>query len=420
MATNEQAAQDYERAIFKGFWRKILSRIRGQSNELLPFDDVRERLPVGGQHYLGLRQVRVDKIIGSMSRFRDFDRAFLPVQTTTKDRWISIDKAHYDDVILPPVDLYKMGEIYFVKDGNHRVSVARERGQIYLDAYVVEIDVPVVLNEETRMDDLKLKAEYADFMIATRLNKLRPDANLETRISGQYQRILEHIAVHRWYLGEQLHSEAAYEEAVCSWYDQVYMPIIDVLRQQSILKNFPAYSELDMYLWIVQYQAYLRQLYRGSAENELSISPGIEPAVKMEAGKQISVDYPDLPLKKLVNAIRRAEWVDDLILNQERAAFLKRTNIQELRPDAQILATLPGEYDKLLEHIAVHRWYLGEQQRKEVSFEDAVTSWYDNVYLPLVKIIREQNVLAEFPGREEADLYLWIISRREYLRQAGD
>ena len=138
LVANEQAAQDYERAIFKGFWRKILTRIRGESNELLPFDDVRERLPVGGQHYLGLRQVRVDKIIGSMSRFRDFDRAFLPVQTKTKDRWISIDEAHYKDVILPPVDLYKMGEIYFVKDGNHRVSVARSLGMAFIEAKVWE------------------------------------------------------------------------------------------------------------------------------------------------------------------------------------------------------------------------------------------------------------------------------------------
>ena len=86
-----------------------------------------------------MKQIETDKIIGSVSRFQEFDRAFLPRQTHTRERWESIDKAYYKDVILPPIDVYQIGEIYFVKDGNHRVSVARERGQLYMDAFVVKI-----------------------------------------------------------------------------------------------------------------------------------------------------------------------------------------------------------------------------------------------------------------------------------------
>lgn len=127
MAFEQMAEQDFDRAVLRALWRKIVSRLTGANNKLLPFDEIRQQLPVRGQHSLGNREVEVDKIIGSLGRYHDFDRAFLPTQSRTRDRWLSIDKAHYQDVILPPIELYKIGEVYFVKDGNHRVSVARER-----------------------------------------------------------------------------------------------------------------------------------------------------------------------------------------------------------------------------------------------------------------------------------------------------
>ena len=96
-----------------------------------------------------------------MGRYRDFDRAFLPRQERTRGRWVNVDSAHHEDIILPPVDLYKVGEIYFVRDGNHRISVAREQGQDFIDAHVTEIEVPVHLTPEMDIEDLKLKSQYA-------------------------------------------------------------------------------------------------------------------------------------------------------------------------------------------------------------------------------------------------------------------
>ena len=143
---NDLARQDFDRAVSRAFWRRILARLTRENNELLPFDEIREQLPIRGQHYRGLQEVPVDKILGSLGRYRDFDRAFLPIQTRTKARWISIDRAHYEEIILPPVELYQIGEVYFVRDGNHRVSVARERGQTYIDAFVTRDRYPGVVN----------------------------------------------------------------------------------------------------------------------------------------------------------------------------------------------------------------------------------------------------------------------------------
>lgn len=141
--TNQMAHDDFEQARRRASWRDRLSRLTRKSNDLLSFEKIRQYLPITGTHDGGLQIVAIDKIVGSTNRYRDFDRAFFPRQTFTRHRWVSIDKAHYEDVILPPVELIKIGESYFVSDGNHRVSVARIRGQKFIDAHVIEIETTV-------------------------------------------------------------------------------------------------------------------------------------------------------------------------------------------------------------------------------------------------------------------------------------
>lgn len=414
------ATQDFDRAIVKGFWRKIISWLTGKDNQLLPFDEVREKMPIKGQHYIGLQQVAVEKIVGSWGRYRDFDRAFLPKQVKTKERWVSIDIAHQKMVILPPVELFKMGDVYFVKDGNHRVSVARERGQLYMDAYVTEIDISVPLKVDTTIEDLDLKKDYGAFLSETGLQQMRPKADLESKIPGQYDRLLEHIAGHRWYLGENRKSAVLYDEAVLSWYDQVYLPVIRVLRQQGVMKAFPSYSESDLYLWVMEYYAYLREAYQDEIASEEALDGEIEIIAEEEASRQFAEEYPELPVKKLLRVFKNADWLNEMILLKERSAFSVRTNLFQLRPKAKIASNLPGQYERLLNHIDVHRGYLREVMKHEVPYEEAVLSWYDNVYLPLVNIIRDEKILDNFPERTETDLYMWIITRQWYLIQASE
>ena len=409
MSITQLTNDDFERAVSRGFWRKVLNLLTGGDNQLLPFEEIREHLPMRGQHYAGLQQVEIDQIVGSFGRYQDFDRAFLPRQRRTKDRWVSIDRAHYQQIALPPVDLYKIGEVYFVKDGNHRISVARERGQTYVDAYVTEIDTPVLLTPETRVDELAQKKAQAEFMLQTNLDQLRPQAGIVMTIPALYVHLLQHIDVHRWYLGEQRAEEVPYEQAVLSWYDNVYQPLVEIIRTQNLLHDFPASSEAELYLWIMEYQVYVMQAYK--------VDDAAEENIRAEAARQLTGNYPLPAVKKLVGAVSKAPWLESLILEQEKTAFYEKTRLREIRPQAQIETTLPGQYDRLREHIAVHRWYLGEQRKMEVSYDEAAASWYDAVYSPLVEIIRQQDILKEFPGRTETDLYLWIIKHQWGLRE---
>lgn len=398
------AHEDFDRALRKGLWRKIITWLKGEKNDLLPFDEVRARIPAHGQHHIGVTQVPISSIVGSLGRYRDFDRAFLPRQTHTRDRWVNIDRAHYEEIRLPPVELYKMGEVYFVKDGNHRVSVARERGQEFIDAYVIEIDIPVPLTRDADIDDIVLKGEQAIFLEKTNILKVRPEAKIEMTLPGEYERLLEHINVHRWYLGEQKRTEVPYEEAVASWYDNVYCPVVECIRENNLLPHFPGRSESDLYLWIIEYQWYLREAYK----KDYSF---------LDAARQFRESLPAWPTGKLVNLLIQASWVDNLILKFEADGFWSRTKLKSARPEADIMLTTPGQYDKLLGHIEVHRWYLGEQRNQEVSFEEAAVSWYDNYYKPLTELIRDQHLLDEFPGRTESDLYVWIVEEQAYLKE---
>jgi hypothetical protein len=253
------ARYDYDTALTLGFWRSLVSWFTRSSNELLPYDEVRKRLKLHGQHYLGMREIPLDKIIGSVGRYNDFDKEFLPRRSATRSRWVSIDAAQLQDVILPPIEVYKIGEVYFVKDGNHRVSVARRRKQGFIDAEVIEIEVAVPVNADTNIDDLIRLQEKADFFEKTHLLDLRPDANLELSLPIGYSLLLDHIGVHRWYMGEKSKKAVPYQEAVTDWYDTVYYPLIFIIRQHNILEKFSGRTEADLYVWIIEHLWYLRE-----------------------------------------------------------------------------------------------------------------------------------------------------------------
>jgi hypothetical protein len=200
-------------------------------------------------------------VVGSEGRYDDFDRRFLPRHNNTQVRWRSIDLAHHQAVDLPPVELYKIGNIYFVKDGNHRISVARQRGQHYIDAYVSELLVDVPLDAVPDDEQLLLKEEYSDFLEWTGLHDLRPDERIEFSQRGGYLDLVRHINAHRYYLSLERGYQVPLAEAVASWYDNVYMPIVEVIRQERVLAVFPGRTEADLYRWIIDHRWYLRERY---------------------------------------------------------------------------------------------------------------------------------------------------------------
>jgi hypothetical protein len=260
--------QDFARARSKSFLRDLWAFFRGRRNRLLSYDEVKERLRIGGPIHRGVRTVEVAKIVGSVNRYRDFDQAFLPARNSLADRWQRVDRAFYEDVGLPPVVLYKVGDIYFVVDGHHRVSVAREQGQEFIEAEVRECKVKVPVGPELRPEDLEILGAKIEFLDRTGLERIRPDARIELTVPDGYSRMLEHIAVHRYFMGLDQQRDISEEEAVAHWYDTVYLPIVKVIRARGVLEEFPGRTEGDLYLWVLDREQFLHDHGHGMASPE--------------------------------------------------------------------------------------------------------------------------------------------------------
>src|SRR5215212_4653852 len=140
MDLNEQVDADFTRARRRARLRGVVARVRREhtSNRLLSFDDLRRELVANNRRQRGTRVVEVEEIIGSVGRWRDFDRSFLPTRTSVGQRWKRVDRAFHRAEDLPPVELYKLGDVYFVVDGHHRVSVARYHDVPTVEASVAE------------------------------------------------------------------------------------------------------------------------------------------------------------------------------------------------------------------------------------------------------------------------------------------
>jgi len=248
---------DYSRARFKAFMNNIKAVLSGSSNTLLSFDGIKEKLHIGGPIYRGLQTVSIEQIVGSLDRYEQFDKAFLPKHNLTSDRWLRIDHAFYDDISLPPVLLYKVGNVYFVVDGHHRVSVARQQGQEFIDAEVRECSTKVDIHPDLKLEDLEILHAKVHFLERTGLDRIRPKAKIKLTIPDGFNRMLEHIGVHRYFMGIDLQRDISEGEAVAHWYDTVYLPIVKVIRQSNILDDFPDKTEGDLYLWVLDHQRYL-------------------------------------------------------------------------------------------------------------------------------------------------------------------
>jgi uncharacterized ParB-like nuclease family protein len=237
----------------------------------LSFEEVSAQLRLGEPTGdASLEEIPLDKIVGSVGRYRDFNRAFLPRAQVDPARWTRIEHLQ-GRLSLPPIDVFKVGDVYFVRDGNHRVSVARTRKHKTILARVVHIPVRVPLGPDLSSDDLVLKAEYADFLEQTSLDRSCPEQHIELTRLGGYQGLLQQIELHQFYTGLRSRHYPTLPEAAAAWYSGVYLPAVERIRASGILQQFPGRTEADLYLWITENRARLQMQYGGRQETQAAV-----------------------------------------------------------------------------------------------------------------------------------------------------
>ncbi len=250
------ADDEFNRARQRAFMQDVLASLRNKPVDLLPFEEVRKTLHLGSQTYRGLHDVPLEQIVGSVARYHDFSRAFMPRRDTLRQRWQRVRKLQGK---LKPIDLYQVGDAYFVVDGNHRVSVARQANAPTIQAHVWEYETRVPVESNDSLNDILTRHEYLEFLEQSRLDVNRPNQRIIFTVPGRYRQLGEEIARHRhWLDGQHIYS-VSFEEAAADWFDNVYVSMIKVIQEKNMLAEFPGRTEADLVAYILRYRDELRQ-----------------------------------------------------------------------------------------------------------------------------------------------------------------
>ncbi|HET9909751.1 MAG TPA: universal stress protein [Anaerolineales bacterium] len=246
----QKAIHDFQSARQKAAIQEVLARFTGKSTQLLSYDEVADKLKLRARTERGVQHIPLNAIVGSVGRDTDFTRAFLPRRAVDQQRWANVKTAMEDGAGLPPIEVYKVGDVYFVIDGNHRVSIARQEGYTSIEARVIEVRTDIPLTPDIQPDDLIIKAEYADFLDSTKIMDLRPNVDLNVSIPGQYEKLMSQIYLQKFILVEDQKLNASLQDAVEAWYDNVYISLAEIIRDRGLLRLFPNRTITDLYIWI--------------------------------------------------------------------------------------------------------------------------------------------------------------------------
>ncbi len=296
----------FQSARSRAFWKEMIGLLRGKPAELLSFEDIKTRLRLREESYKGLQDVPLERIVGSVGRYRDFTGEFLPKNSKMQERWSRVYAQANALEGMPPIELYKVDDVYFVRDGNHRVSVARQMGQKTIQAHVTELPTSADLEPGMSAEELDAAAAYAQFMQTTRLAQTRPHhQSIKLSEPQRYVDLLGHIYMHQRALELEDHCECTLAEAAADWYDKVYRPAVTLIRKYNVLDHFPKRTEGDMYLWLIDHLS----------------------EVKAELGEDAKIRTFSQALTDLLME-KRKPVPQDLLHEQDDSVILTRAEVQ--------------------------------------------------------------------------------------------
>jgi hypothetical protein len=306
--------QRFEQARRQATREQMSARLTGKDINLLPFEAIRAELQQQNPAYRGLFEVPLNAIVGSVGRYKSFTRKFLPLTNNLQERWVAVDAlaAHQG---WPPVELYQIGNIYFVKDGNHRVSVARQLGQNVIEAHVMAYPVELTIDPTDNLDHIFIQLGEQNFMAKTGLAERFPDHHIQFTTPGRYTELLAQIHDLRQILAQIDGETMEWETAVAAWYEMVYLPTIQIIGDSTLLADFPGRTEADLFVWLSQHRERLQERY-GQHENLADLA------------QFLADEYREAGLPRLTRQVRRLLGANSLPPLEEVA------NLDESLPPA--------------------------------------------------------------------------------------
>ena len=271
----QEAIRDFRQARRRAALQRLFARLSGRSVDLFRYDEVLEAVDARAHAEKGVQIIPLDAVVGSVNRYHDFTRSFLPTRDSNAERWARVRMMLMRGEPMEPIEVYQIGDTYFVIDGNHRVSVSRELGLKTIQAHVTEIETPVPLSRHDDIDSFLCKARLARFFQQTELDKRRPGLQIQLTACNKYDKLLERIERYQGFLTEAAGQPVSLPDAAEAWYDSVYQPTLEIINRQGILRDFPDRTEADLFVWLFEHQDELKeytgwQLSTGEAVQDLA------------------------------------------------------------------------------------------------------------------------------------------------------
>jgi hypothetical protein len=246
---------DFSRARRRRALARLSARLRRADdvNHILPFEEVVQALGRVGERRLGLQVIPLDSIVGTVDRSREFDRDFRPTSPRVRERWQRINLAQRKGQEMPPIDVYRIGELHFVKDGHHRVSVAHALGHRDIEAYVTEVLTQVGADRKIRLRDLPLKSHERLFFERV---PLPPEARQRIHLTDEWRYAALAEAVEAWAFraSQARGQDLSRPEAAEAWFQDEYEPVVAMLRDAQLMPK--GVSDTEAYMKV----AHLRYL----------------------------------------------------------------------------------------------------------------------------------------------------------------
>ena len=239
--------------------RQVMSRLArrvgrepGDVDVILPYDEVVAALGYLEESYVGLKTVPLDSILGTVDRAKGFDRQFRPTTARVRARWERIANAVRRGEPMPPISLFQIGQVYFVRDGHHRVSVARALGRTDIDAYVVEVRTRVGADRTLHVDDLPKKSHERVFHERVPLPS-RARGRISVTDAWDYGVLAGAVEAWAFRLMQDRAEFLDRGAAARLWFDEEYEPVVEMLREADLIRRG---TETESYMRV----AHLRYL----------------------------------------------------------------------------------------------------------------------------------------------------------------
>jgi len=289
----QDAKTDFSRARRRQALSRLARRLRREPDDvglILPFDEVVDALGRRGERRLGLHSISLDSIVGTVDRSRDFDRRFRPTSRRVRRRWEGIAEAVRRGESMPPIDVYRIGDLHFVRDGHHRVSVARALGLDTIDAYVTEVITAVGGAErDTRLSDLALKGHERLFFERVPLDS-ESRARIQLSDEWRYASLAESVEAWGFRYIQERREFTAREAIAEAWFREEYVPVVELLRELDLIGRG---TEAEAYLRVAGLRYLLLRTHEWSDEvvdrlrDELRHDPSVEDTMVHRLRKEL-------------------------------------------------------------------------------------------------------------------------------------